>query len=160
VKEREYFDMSRNMHKLKTRCLQLFLIPLALTTNVYSEEIKLSCKLQIERISTSGLSERESLTEIIEVNHIGGEVFIVPLSNNIPAVRTRQNSLITKVVNFSDQNKWDIGNSIQFRDGKIAEARVVIDRNSGIINTSWKTSGILELGSGICEKVALERRKF
>jgi hypothetical protein len=148
------------MHKLKTRSLQLFLISHVFTTNVFSEEIKLSCKLQIERTITTGLSERESLTEIIEVIHIGGEVFIAPLSNNIPSVRTKQDRSITKVMNYSDQNKWDIGNSIQFRDGKRAEARVVIDRNSGIINTTWITSGIMELGSGVCEKVTLERRKF
>ena len=143
---------------------QLFL---ALFTTSFSAfalatEVKLLCKMEMAKTYRGGQLERNRITEIMEVTEIGEYLSIIPQSDNLASVSTSKQQNTISISNFSDRNKWHIKSTRRNRDGGTVITQVSIDRNSGIILYAhdWEGGIILEKGSGECEKISQEKRKF
>ena len=132
----------------------------------YCADIKLLCQLELITTHFTGVTERQRLTEIIEVNEISmpnGNYtkIIVSQSNNLSPVFSSSGLPADAFRDFSDENKWDIATKTRSGDGSFYETRYAIDRNTGVISYSlyWRNRISVE-GRGLCEKAPKERKLF
>jgi len=145
-----------------TNHLLLALFTIIFSASAFAIEVKLLCKMEMAKSYRGGQFERDRITEIIEVTEIGEYISIIPQSDSLSSVSTSKNHNTISISNFSDKNKWHIIASRTNRNGGTYITQVSIDRNSGIILYShdWEGGTIFEKGSGDCEKISQERRKF
>lgn len=144
--------------------LKFFTLVLSLffTTTVFAIEVKLLCKIEMTKTFRGGQLERERITEIMEVTEIGEYISIIPQSDNLGSVSTTKRQNTISIFNFSDRNKWHITATRRNTVGGTYITQISIDRNSGIILYlhDWEEGTILQKGTGECEKISQEKRKF
>ncbi len=146
----------------------LLILILLFTSNIlYAGEIKLSCDVNLTISYASGNEENKKIHEMYIINEFSYFTSILPASNsgNLPSVVTKVKvGTVDSVINNSDENRWDIINTVT-RNGNFHKVSVVIDRNSGSIYTSHdmksKDNVITSfIGTGNCEKVDTVKKKF
>lgn len=145
----------------------IFIFVLFISTRILGEEIKLSCNLNLVRNFSSGYSEKENITDIIEVSiHPRGK-FILPKVLSSVHVLEPEVDPNYSAIDQSDLNKWEI--SITNRRGtkeiSSVQTRFFIDRNSGLITYDSTTNffngdWLMTTGNGNCSKVDLTKKKF
>ena len=131
-----------------------------------NEEIKLQCRIQGTEQWSTGFFQKFNQTELITyINRADGVQGIIGVSNGkIPhvAVGAKISGLVSES-NKSTQNLISYENSIQDNDAK-SYRYVSIDRNTGTINFTinrqFSAGTVLVNGSGTCEKVDMNVRKF
>ncbi len=145
-----------------TKHLLLALFTTSFSASALATEVKLLCKMEMAKTYRGGQLERNRITEIMEVTEMGDYLSIIPQSDNLGSVSTIKHQNTISISNYSDKNKWHIVTEKQNRNGGTYVIQVSIDRNSGIILYShdWERGTILERGSGDCEKISQEKRKF
>ena len=145
----------------------LLIIVLLFTSNIlYAGQIKLSCDVNLTISYPSGREENKKIREIYEIDESSYSTSIIPVSNsgNLPSVSSKVYGSVESVINYSDENKWDITNTFT-NNGNFHRVSVVIDRNSGSIYTTHdrraKDNAIISfIGTGNCEKINTIKKKF
>jgi len=143
--------------------LFLFLVLIFTSKILYAGQIKLSCDIKLNITYSSGSEENKNIREIYEIEETSSGISIIPVSNTglSPSVSTYRTE---NSINNSDQNKWDIKNK-HTNQGNSHFTSVIIDRNSGQIFTSHEmikkdNKSTIFTGTGICEKVDTQKKKF
>jgi hypothetical protein len=134
--------------------------------NLNNEEIKLQCRIQGTEQWSTGFFQKFNQTELITyINRADGVQGIIGVSNGkIPhvSIGAKISGLVSES-NKSTQNLISFENSIQDNDAK-SYRFVSIDRNTGTINFTinrqFPAGTVLVNGSGTCEKVDMNVRKF
>lgn len=134
--------------------------------NLNNEEVKLQCRIQgTEQWSTGFFQKFNEIELITYINRANGVQGIIGTSNGkIPsvAVGAKISGLVSES-NKSTNNLISFESSIQDSDAK-SYRDVSIDRNTGtinfVINRQFSAGTVLVKGSGTCEKVDMNVRKF
>jgi hypothetical protein len=143
----------------------IFIILLISSPIVWSEEIKLSCDMNLVEKYSTGHTETKSIHEVINIydSEYTKFISITPLSDQISGVSTKPIQNTISINNFSDTNKWDITNVLKTKSNEIT-VTIRIDRNLGKIwySSSFNNSKVSIETSGIgdCEKVDFSNKKF
>ena len=121
--------------------------------------LRLSCQISLIINSSSGFREREQHSEVFEIYQTATLLRIKPLTDNFGGVSTLDPDL--KIINYSDENKWDLTNEKTF----ISNTRIMIDRNTGRIYylRYFKAPSGNELrseGNGTCQKIDSDKKLF
>ena len=138
--------------------------------SVLSEEIKLSCDLQIEKIYGSTLDDAitekpKKINEVFVIRDNGKTKVISPESENFLQITTDE--IIKKSISPEDnssKDKWDISAVTFSRSGGNYQTRYKIDRNVGKISYKSFFMGdnyfSMTTATGICEKIDTTKKKF
>jgi len=136
----------------------IFILLITSSTIVHSEEIKLSCRINLVTSFENGSTESHQYNEIFTVRDDGKFISIQPTSSNFESVTTEHG------YGINNSSQWNItsGKRNSFRS---TLTTIQIDRNTGKIwyknNTviikkdSWSSKG-----EGDCEKVDVTKKKF
>ena len=131
---------------------------------VRSEELKLSCNINLVSTSSNGISESNQYNQTFEVVDYGKRKMIIPSSDLFSGVSTGKHPTTVSIEDFSDSNKWDIFNQDNFEDGTSSSTTIRIDRDTGKIwyTHTFKEGGrtLNQSGNGDCEKVNVRKKKF
>jgi hypothetical protein len=148
------------------RSLSFFALMMPLICIGQDIEIKLSCQLTLVNSYISGLKERSTVEEILEVTQYKRPEYlaIIPVSDSgsLASVTTGKTSNIISVQNYSDDNKWSLTNTVKSSQGFAATTSITIDRNSGKIFyfRDFRNGQLVIEGQGNCKKVDTTKKLF
>lgn len=144
-----------------------FLFLLLFSNFSWSEEIKLSCNINLVYKHSNGISEQKNINEILEISISKKFIGIIPMGDVINSITTSKNDNTISVDDYSDANKFDITKHNKVINSLINETKTTIriDRNTGNIfyftESNFKDGSILTTtGNGSCEKINLSKKKF
>ena len=143
----------------------IFFVLILSSSIVRSEELKLSCNIELVTQYETGEVEKQRLKEVFLVNDMGEYKSIIPSSDNFFSVMTHKSPWTESFLDLSDPNKWDITNVVNYSNGSSSRNSIRIDRNLGKIWSSQTTElsskrTIIVTGSGDCEKINVKKKKF
>lgn len=144
----------------------IFILMIISSPFACAEELKLSCNIEIVKEFYLAPSERTHFTEVLEITDYGKFKSIIPASDNIGSVSTKENPKTIYIRDFSDSNKWNISNQAKgLEEGVVITTSINIDRNTGKIWywATYEKSGIVKIkdtGKGDCEKINITKKKF
>lgn len=145
----------------------VFVFLLFFSNFAWSEEIKLSCNINLIIQHSNGISEQKNINDILEISAYKKFISIIPMGDVIGSINTSKNDNTISVDDFSDANKFDITNYRKVNNSSIAENKTTIriDRNTGNIfyfmESNFKDgSKLTTTGNGSCEKINLTKKKF
>jgi hypothetical protein len=121
-------------------------------------EIKLKCEVDLRSTSSTGTVERETKMILIEITQTKESLSMIPV-DTLASVSTyiKEKKLID---NFSNENKWHLENTYEVNEG-VYITSMRIDRNTGMLSYNRNFLGKLVIeGSGNCEKIDKNKRKF
>jgi hypothetical protein len=144
-----------------------FLFLLFFSNFSWSEEIKLSCNINLTHQHSNGESEKSNINEILEISIFKKNKIILPMTDTIASVSTRRDDNTISIDDFSDDNKIDLTTHRKIMHSTITDVKtsIRIDRNTGKIfysrESNFKDGTQLAVsGNGSCEKVNVSKKKF
>lgn len=144
------------------RNLLMYLVLIVSTSSAIAQviEIKLDCQISSIKKYSLGISEKQQLSELVEILQHANTLSITPASYNVPSVSTASVSGGFMVFNLSDPNKWDL--AIEKTDER---RQLIIDRNTGklFFSSYFKAPNGVSVqseGNGFCRKVETGNKLF
>lgn len=124
-------------------------------------DIKLNCRLIINKVFPSGASERNTKNVVVEVYQTSNYLSILPNDVDMASAGTKSNTYTVSVENLSDSNKWDVTTTYS-REGRVTKVSIQIDRNTGVMTyyADFDKGRIVTDANGNCEKVDTAKKKF
>jgi len=148
------------------RSLSFFALMMPIICSSQDIEIKLSCQLTLVNSYITGLKERSTVEEILEVTQYKKPEYlaIIPASDSgtLASVTTGKTANIISIQNYSDDNKWSLSNTTKSRQGYVAITSITIDRNSGKIFyfRDFRDGQLVIEGQGNCKKIDTTKKLF
>lgn len=145
----------------------VFVFLLFFSNFAWSEEIKLSCNINLTIQHSSGAMEQKNINEILEISILKNFTSIIPMGDDIGSITTFKDNNTTSVDDYSNDSKFDITKRYKVNNSSINDGQTTIriDRNTGNIyyfkESNFKDgSQITSTGNGRCEKINLTKKKF
>jgi hypothetical protein len=145
----------------------IFLVLLISSNLSWSEEIKVSCNINLTHQHSNGATEKNNINEILEITISKKYKSIIPMTESIASISSRKDDNTIFIDDFSDDNKIDLTTHRNVINSTINDVKtsIRIDRNTGKIfysreNNFKDGSQLIASGNGSCEKVNVSKKKF
>ena len=148
------------------RSLAFYALMMPIICNSQDIAVKLGCQLTLVNSYITGLKERSTVEEILEVTQYKKPEYlaIIPASESgsLASVSTGKTANTISIQNYTDDNKWSLTNTVKSSQGFVATTSITIDRNSGKIFyfRDFRDGQLIIEGQGNCKKIDTTKRLF